>query len=79
MTTELITFNAADGKCDDPKFAVCYARGSVFRKEGNFFRVQRGMRQVVHRSLCLVTHFGRRCEICPNHAIKASIEVKNGP
>ncbi len=62
--TELISLHK--DKCVDPRMAVCYARGSVFKPEGNFFRVEKGQRTVVHRSLCVVRHYGKRCDVCPN-------------
>lgn len=77
MTTELIAL--AGEKCDDEKFAVCYGRGSSFRKEGHFFRVEKGARTVVHRSLCLLHVYGPRCATCPFGQLKVSIEVTHGP
>jgi len=62
--TELIAF--AKDKSVDPRFAVCYARGSVFKAEGNFFRVEKGSRNLVLRAVCVEKHFGKRCEACPN-------------
>lgn len=67
MATELVTLHK--DKSDDPRFAVCYARGSVFRPEGEFMRVEKGKRTLVHVSLCLLRHFGPRCEKCPNRNI----------
>lgn len=75
MATELITLNADTEKCDDPRFAVCYGRGSSFKPEGKFFRVEKGARTLVHRSVCLMQHFGRRCEACPNGKIRIQLEV----
>lgn len=66
--TELITLSK--DVAEDPRFAVCYARGSVFRPEGHFFRVEKGKRTVVLRALCASLHFGRKCEICPNSRFK---------
>ncbi len=69
MATELIALE--HDKSDDPRFAVCYARGSSFRREGkNFLRVEKGMRTRVSRVLCITTHFEKRCEICPNYDTK---------
>lgn len=79
MATELITLNADTAKCEDPRFAVCYGRGSSFRPEGKFFRVEKGARTVVHRSLCLVHNFGRRCEKCPNGQLRVRLEITNEP
>jgi hypothetical protein len=62
--TELVTLNK--DKADDPRYAVCYARGSVFKAEGHFFRVEKGKRTVVLRALCLSQYFGSRCKICPH-------------
>lgn len=62
--TELISLQK--DKSDDPRYAVCYARGSTFRKEGNFWRVEKGKRTVVLRALCVKQYFGRRCRNCPN-------------
>lgn len=76
MTTELITLN--NDPMDDPRFAVCHARGSTFKKEGHFFKVEKGARTVVHRSLCLSGYFGSRCAICPHGAITVTLEVQDG-
>lgn len=77
MTTELIPPKREIVE-DDRRFAVCYARGSVFRKEGNFLKIEKGSRTVVNRALCLVQHFGKRCAICPNSDIKVALEVQSG-
>lgn len=63
-TTELVSF--LKDLSPDPYHAVCYARGSVFRSEGKFFRVEKGKRTLVPRVLCVLQHFGRRCRVCPN-------------
>lgn len=63
--TELVSL--ALDKSDDPQLVVCYARGSVFRPEGKFLRVEKGMRTRVSRSLCIAGHFGKRCQVCPNY------------
>jgi hypothetical protein len=57
---------------DDPRFAVCYARGSHFKREGNFHRVEKGQRALVSRALCVVEHFKARCLECPNHDFTVS-------
>lgn len=64
MASELIPFKDDPG---DPRFAACYARGSVFKREGRFLRVERGMRTIVPRALCMAAHFGSRCQACPNY------------
>lgn len=64
-TTELIAL--LNDKSDDPGMAVCYARGSVFRREGNFLRVEKGKRTRVSRALCIATFYGEKCKTCPNH------------
>ena len=76
MTTELVALSGE--KCDDPRLAVCYGR-STLRKEGHFYRVEKGARTVVHRSLCVLQVYGSRCAICPNSQIKVILEVKHGP
>lgn len=76
MASELITLTAESLQCDDKRFSVCYARGSSFRKEGKFFRVEKGSRTVVHRALCLVHHFGSRCEACPGGKIYVELGSK---
>lgn len=75
MPSELIALNKDTLCCDDPRFSVCYARGSAFKKEGNLYRVERGARTVVHRSLCLIQHFGPRCTICPHGSITVTLQV----
>ena len=65
MATELITLTA--DTVDDPRFAVCYARGSVFRQEGKFHRVEKGKRGLVSRALCMAAAFGVRCAQCPGY------------
>jgi hypothetical protein len=72
--TELISLHK--DKSDDPRFAVCYARGSVFKLEGHFHRVERGKRSLVSRALCLAEHFGNRCAICPNRNFKATFVAR---
>jgi hypothetical protein len=74
--TELVALNK--DRVDDPKFAVCYARGAVFRAEGHFFRVEKGKRAVVLRALCLDMHYGNRCKICPNRNFTAKF-ISKGP
>jgi hypothetical protein len=71
-TTELVSL--LKDRHDDPRYAVCYARGSIFKKEGNFWRVERGRRTVVRRDLCATSHFGRRCKICPNHEFELTVK-----
>lgn len=67
MATELITLEA--DKSADPRFAVCYARGSAFKKEGKFYRVEKGMRALVHRALCVMEVYESRCRQCPNYKV----------
>lgn len=62
----------------DPRFAVCYARGSVFKPEKEFHKVELGMRTRVHRSLCLVSYYGSRCEKCPNHNVTVTLGAATG-
>lgn len=76
MTTELITLQRDIS--EDKRFATCYARGSVFRREGNFLKIEKGSRTVVQRALCLTRYYGKRCELCPNAAISIQLEVKDG-
>jgi hypothetical protein len=59
-----------------PGFAVCYARGSVFKPEGRLFRVEKGKRAIVSRLLCLRQVFRRRCRLCPHSAFTATFEAK---
>lgn len=49
---------------DDPKFSVCYGRGT-FRPEGHFFRVEPGKRTLVLKVLCIQHHYPA-CMSCPN-------------
>lgn len=74
--TELVTLNK--DRAEDERYAVCYARGSVFRAEGHFFRVEKGKRTVVLRSMCLSMYYGNRCKICPNRNFKAKFVSKGG-
>jgi len=62
--TELVSLNK--DKSDNPNYAVCYARGAVFKTEGHFFRVEKGRRNLVKRELCASQYYGARCRICPN-------------
>jgi hypothetical protein len=73
-TTELIGVD--QDKSDDPALAVCYARGAVFKREGNFLRVEKGMRTRVSRALCITGHFEKRCESCPNYEATLTIRVR---
>jgi len=75
-TTELIELHK--DKAADPRYAVCYARGAAFKAEGRFFRVEKGKRTVVLRSLCLSEYFGDRCKICPNRSFNL-VFVAKGP
>ena len=78
MPSELITLTVDNMRCETPQLCVCYARGSVFKKEGNFYRVERGARSVVHRVLCLMQYYGTRCGQCPNSSIKIVLEPPSG-
>ena len=73
--TELISLRK--DVSDDPRLAVCYARGSVFKQEGHFHRVERGKRTLVSRALCLAEYFGPRCAICPNRNFKVTFVAKD--
>jgi hypothetical protein len=73
-TTELVSLKK--DQSDDPRYAVCYAQGSTFRKEKNFFRVERGKRTLVLRALCVVQHYGKRCRICPNSNIEITFQAR---
>ena len=75
MASELIELTEAVLANDDPRLCTCYGRGSVFRKEGRHFRVERGARTVVHRALCLVQQYGARCAVCPNGTIRVELTV----
>ena len=55
-------------KSEDQRYAVCYARGSVFKPEGHFHRVEKGRRSVVLKALCATTFYGKRCKVCPNYS-----------
>jgi len=68
--TELISLNK--DKSDDPRYSVCYARGSSFKKKGHFFQVEKGKRTLVPRALCVEMHFKRRCAMCPNSEFTAT-------
>ena len=72
--TELISL--LKDKSEDPRYAVCYARGVTFKVEGNFFRVERGKRSLVSRALCLSEHFGSRCKICPNRDFSVRLQAR---
>lgn len=74
--TELVSL--LKDKTDDPRYAVCYARGAVFKAEGHFFRVEKGKRSLISRALCLTDHFGSRCKACPNHNFSIRF-VAQGP
>ncbi len=69
--TELVSLHK--DKSDDPKYAVCYARGAVFKPEGNFHRVEKGKRSLVSRVLCITEFFGNRCKTCPNHDFSVTL------
>jgi hypothetical protein len=75
--TELVTLNK--DRADDPRYAVCYARGSVFKPEGHFFRVEKGKRSVVLRAMCLTSYYGSRCVACPNYNFVASFVATGSP
>lgn len=75
-STELVSL--MKDTSDDPRLVVCYARGSVFRPEGHFIRVEKGKRSLVSRALCLALHFGDRCEACPNKDFTLKFRSGNG-
>jgi len=61
-------------KHPDPRFSICYARGKVFKPEGQELRVELGMRSIVSKALCASGFFADRCEICPNS--KGNVTLK---
>lgn len=71
--TELVAIQKE--KSEDPRFAVCYARGTTFKKEGNLFRVEKGQRNLVHRALCVVGHFKSRCRVCPHYDFTVTLRA----
>lgn len=77
MGSELIDLR--EDQPADPRYAACYASGSVFRNEpGNAFHlVEKGARRVVSRALCVLQTFGKKCERCPNS--EATIYVAMPP
>lgn len=76
-STELVSLTK--DRSDDPRFAVCFARGNVFRQEGHFHRVEVGSRTVVHRALCAIQYYGKRCLSCPNQQVTLFLRPKNEP
>lgn len=76
MATELITLKADTS--DDPRFAVCYGRGATLKREGNFHRVEKGKRHLVHRALCVTEAFGSKCKQCPNHNAILHFQARGG-
>lgn len=70
MATELIPIEETQGT--DARLAVCYARGSVFKPEGKFFRIEKGKRTLVSRALCMNTTFSQ-CPNCPNYHVKLKL------
>lgn len=66
MASELVSIRG--DQPDDPRYAACYAGGSIFKPEegGRFHRVEKGRRTLVNRALCILQHFGDRCKQCPN-------------
>jgi hypothetical protein len=77
MASELIAQKEQGAPCeDDPRFCVCYARGAVFRREKDSYRVEKGARRVIHRSLCLTHHYESRCTICPNGTITVELTIQ---
>lgn len=76
MASELVALTQESLRTDDARFSICYARGSSFRREGRFFRVEKGARSLVHRSLCLTHFYGSRCNICPNGSISIELQVQ---
>lgn len=75
MKTELISL--VKDRSDSPTLAVCYAGGGKFVREGNFWRVEVGRRTLVHRSLCAVRHFGKRCDLCPNSQVRLVLKAQD--
>lgn len=75
MASELVALGL--DQPEDPRYAACYASGSVFKPEdgGRFHRVEKGQRRLVSRALCIVRHFGSRCDRCPNSSTQLHLEV----
>jgi hypothetical protein len=73
--TELVSL--LKDQSDDPRYAVCYARG-IFRKEGNFWRVEKGKRTLVLRTLCVLRYHGAKCALCPNVEFQATFVRPHG-
>lgn len=74
-TTELVSLSK--DKSDDPRYSVCYARGSVFKKEGHFHRVEKGKRALVSKALCIAQYYGDRCTVCPNSQFVVGVRSGN--
>lgn len=75
MSTELIDPHETD---TDMRFAVCYARGSVLKREGKFLRVEKGKRTLVSRSLCMTESYGDTCHGCPNFTARLTLRPTGG-
>lgn len=74
MATELI--GIYQEQSDDPALVTCYARGRVFKREGNFLRVEKGMRGRVNRALCVVGYYEGRCKVCPNYSGEIALVLR---
>jgi hypothetical protein len=75
MASEQITLTKEILMTPDPRLTACYARGSVFKREGKYYRVEKGARSVVHRALCLTHYYGSRCAQCPNGKTRVELAV----
>lgn len=68
-----------DDKHPEPRFAVCYARGQVFKPEGDEIRVELGKRTLVNRALCVQEFYESRCRKCPNSSGQLTLKATGAP
>jgi hypothetical protein len=59
----------------DPRMAVCYGRGAVFKPDGHFIRVETGKRTLVSKALCVTRHY-KCCGLCPNSRGDLTVTLK---
>jgi hypothetical protein len=78
MASELVALGV--DQPEDPRYAACYASGSVFKPEegGRFHRVEKGHRRLVSRALCVLQYFESRCAKCPNSVATLHFGVARG-
>lgn len=79
MKLKTALVDLTEDKHPDPRYAVCYARGQVFKSEGSEIRVELGKRTLVNRALCVQLFYKERCQQCPNSDGQLTLKATGTP